>query len=86
MPRTRILLADDVPMVREVYQKALESQGWTVEVAGDGQEALEMLHKGHFDVAVLDLVMPHLRMRKFMKIFRAKPWQSMMTHVCILPS
>jgi YesN/AraC family two-component response regulator len=81
MPQARILLADDVPMVREVYQKALESQGWAVEVAGDGQEALDMLRKGHFDVTVLDLVMPHLG---GMEVLEAIRKEEVLTSVIIL--
>jgi YesN/AraC family two-component response regulator len=68
-------------MVREVYQKALESQGWAVEVAGDGQEALDLLRKGHFDVTVLDLVMPHLG---GMEVLEAIRKEEVLTSVIIL--
>jgi YesN/AraC family two-component response regulator len=81
MPQAHILLVDDEPMVREVYQKALEFQSWTVEVAGDGQEALEMLHKGHFDVTVLDLVMPHL---SGMEVLEAIRKEEIRTSVIVL--
>ncbi len=60
MPQPKILIADDEPTVLEFIRQALSSQPWVVELAKDGREALDLLSSQHFDVAVLDLEMPHL--------------------------
>ena len=57
----QILLADDHVMVRQGVRALLEQAGMAViSEASDGQEALEMAHEHHPDVAVLDITMPHL--------------------------
>tara|TARA_Y100001934_G_scaffold246101_1_gene304851 strand:- start:201 stop:557 length:357 start_codon:yes stop_codon:yes gene_type:complete len=56
----RILLADDEPAVRRLYQQMLEGNGFEVEAAIDGQEALDMVTSDSFDLMILDLNMPRL--------------------------
>lgn len=56
----RILLADDDKTTRDLVQRALESEGYTVDVAQDGSEALDSLKASTaaFDVLVTDVHMP----------------------------
>ena len=57
----RILLVDDEAMVRETLAMSLEDIGYTVLMAADGLEALDMLTAGaNVDVLVTDLSMPVL--------------------------
>ena len=58
-----ILLAEDHEGLRELVRESLQTLGYTVLVASDGQEALEMYrrHPGRIDLLVLDVVMPRLR-------------------------
>jgi two-component system, NarL family, response regulator NreC len=57
----RILLADDHVMLRQGLRTLLEQAGMAVIAeASDGQEALQLAHKEHPDVVVLDIGMPHL--------------------------
>lgn len=53
-----ILVVDDNRMNRLKLLRSLEQQGHRVDVAEDGQQALEMLRKQWFDVVLLDLIMP----------------------------
>ncbi len=55
---TRVLIADDDLVVRDVVRRYLERDGMTVSVAGDGHEALRLLGTEPVDVAVLDVMMP----------------------------
>jgi two-component system OmpR family response regulator len=55
----RILIVDDEAHIREVIQYALERDGFAVEAAADGAEALARLDDG-FDLVVLDVLMPEL--------------------------
>ncbi|MGH2995760.1 MAG: response regulator transcription factor [Gaiellaceae bacterium] len=55
-----ILVVDDERSVREALRRALELEGYEVELAADGQEALQRLDEGDFepDAVVLDVLMP----------------------------
>jgi two-component system response regulator MprA len=55
----KILVVDDERAVRESLQRALELEGYHVELAGDGEEALERLASlSPPDAAILDVLMP----------------------------
>lgn len=53
-----ILIADDDPVIRRLFEKRLQDAGYTVTVAVDGNEAARHLDSSHFDVIITDLVMP----------------------------
>jgi two-component system cell cycle response regulator len=54
----KILVVDDDEMVRIALEELLLSKGYRPVVAPGGQEALEQLEKGGFDLVVLDVIMP----------------------------
>src|SRR3954447_4054461 len=59
----KILVVDDERAVRESLRRALELEGYDVELAADGQEALDRLDEDHGDepdAVVLDVLMPRL--------------------------
>jgi len=56
--RMRILVADDETSIRFVLREALEEAGHSVHEAQTGDEALEALASGNFDLAFLDIRMP----------------------------
>ncbi len=58
--RLKILVAEDNPTNQMVIAKLLERAGHEVKVVGDGQEALDGLRNEPFDIALLDLNMPHM--------------------------
>lgn len=60
MPIKRILVADDEESIRWVLSKALVKQGFDVDLASTGQEALVLSRKHGYDLAVLDIKMPGL--------------------------
>lgn len=56
-----VLVVDDEPSVRELFVDALEEAGHRVEVAGDGEQALERLRSGAAPCVVLsDVRMPRM--------------------------
>jgi two-component system, OmpR family, response regulator MprA len=54
----RILVVDDEPSVRDALDRALRMEGYGVQLAGDGEEALDALASSPPDAVVLDLLMP----------------------------
>src|SRR4051795_10598852 len=55
-----ILVVDDEPAVRDSLDRALRLEGYKVELAVDGGEALEALAGDSPDAVVLDLMMPRV--------------------------
>jgi DNA-binding response OmpR family regulator len=55
---TRVLIADDDTVVRDVVRRYLERDGLDVSIAHDGTEAMRLLGTQSIDVAVLDVMMP----------------------------
>jgi CheY-like chemotaxis protein len=58
MSGPRILVADDDPASLDLVQSYLESKGYEVGVALDGNRALNMAGTGEFDLLLLDVHMP----------------------------
>jgi signal transduction histidine kinase len=56
----RILVVDDEMLNRTLLSVNLQESGYTVEMAEDGQQALEMLRARPFDAVLLDLIMPRM--------------------------
>jgi two-component system cell cycle sensor histidine kinase/response regulator CckA len=57
----RILIVEDEDMVRAVAERALVRQGYVVETASDGEQALKLFADGkRYDLVISDVVMPHL--------------------------
>jgi len=56
----KILIVDDDPVMRESLLTVLESEGYKVSQAADGQEGLAKAKEGRFDLIALDHVMPRL--------------------------
>jgi CheY-like chemotaxis protein len=60
MTRPRILITDDEANIRLMIRTALESEGYGIDEAANGQEALEMTQDHPYDLMLLDLNMPVL--------------------------
>jgi CheY-like chemotaxis protein len=54
----RILVVDDDEDIRLLFQEVLEEEGYEVQLAGGGAEALEKLNQWRPDLVTLDLKMP----------------------------
>jgi two-component system KDP operon response regulator KdpE len=54
----RILVVDDDPQIRRVMRTTLTGEGYEVEDARNGEEALEKLRSSRYDLMLLDMNMP----------------------------
>jgi CheY-like chemotaxis protein len=68
-----IFLVEDDPVVVKVYAAKFEREGFHVEVAKDGLEAMKMLSAVRPDVVLLDLMMPKLNGVDVLKYIRSIP-------------
>jgi two-component system response regulator MprA len=69
----RIMVVDDEPAVRESLRRALSLEGYDVELAADGAEALEAIgERSDPDVILLDVLMPRIDGLEVARRLRAK--------------
>ena len=68
-----ILVVDDVPDNIDILQMRLESQGYDVIAAADGEQALAVVHERLPDLVLLDIMMPKLDGIAAMKQLKADP-------------
>ncbi len=54
----RILLVDDDSSLCLLYKTEFEAEGWEVEIANNGFEAIEKIENNDYDLVVLDIRMP----------------------------
>jgi DNA-binding response OmpR family regulator len=71
-PGERILVADADAATRDQIAAILREENFSVTTASDGKEALELLAKSKFDLALLDVWMPRMRGLDILKALRRK--------------
>jgi CheY-like chemotaxis protein len=73
-PRARVLVVEDEADLRELLGRWLETKGYEVTEAADGEEAIELLEAGvEPDVILLDLTMPRMDGWTFLTWLRGNP-------------
>jgi two-component system sensor histidine kinase RpfC len=66
----RILVAEDNPTNQRVSQMILESGGHRPTIVNNGEEALDALERGGFELAIFDLAMPIVSGLEALKLYR----------------
>jgi DNA-binding response OmpR family regulator len=69
----KILLAEDEPVLRMLVSDTLEDEGYAIEVACDGEEALDHIKSQDYDLVILDHMMPKLTGLEVITEVRAIP-------------
>lgn len=67
-----ILVVDDEKEIAELIEIHLLSQDYNVKKANNGKEALKLLENEHFDLVLLDVMMPKMDGKETLKEIRAK--------------
>ncbi|MCI2153686.1 response regulator transcription factor [Anaerolactibacter massiliensis] len=57
---TRILIVDDEEKIRQMIRKYAEYEGFETDEAEDGLQAVEKCSMNHYDLVVMDIMMPNL--------------------------
>jgi DNA-binding response OmpR family regulator len=71
--RGRVLVVDDEPMVRDTLGQVLAEEGYVVDTAVDGNDALDRVRAAKPDAILLDLMMPGMNGRQFLQALRDDP-------------
>lgn len=81
---TSILLAEDNGTSRKIISKILEYGGHKVDLAENGEEALDKLEEGHYGLIILDMNMPLMGGLDVIRIHRATSRQRPPTPIIVL--
>lgn len=68
----KILLVEDDPFIKDIYETALEQAGYEVEMAEDGEQALQLV-KEKPDLVLLDIVLPDISGWEVLKEIKSAP-------------
>jgi len=71
MTKEAVLVVDDQASVRRLLQEVLREEGYTVYLARDGREAVEVARKARPSLVLLDLKMPGMSGVELMRELRA---------------
>jgi len=67
----KLLIVDDNPQNRDLLLRRLTGSGYQVEVAEDGASALAKINQAHYDLVLLDQVMPGMSGLDLLRLLRA---------------
>lgn len=76
MDQQRILVVEDDLFLRELYTDVLTAEGYKVEMAQDGEEALQKIKVGGYDLILLDIIMPKMDGLEVMRQVQNSPPQN----------
>ena len=68
----RVLVVDDEPMVRDVLARYLSRGGFEVELAADGQAAIDAFNRRAPDLVLLDLMLPKIEGLEVFRLIRSR--------------
>ena len=68
----RILIVDDDEMVLMALNELLKPEGYEVDSANSGKEALKKIGENHYDLLMLDIIMPGMNGFELCKMIREK--------------
>ena len=69
----RIIVVDDQPILGTIYRTKFTAEGFQVDVASDGEEALELIQRTNPDMVLLDIMLPKIDGVEVLKRLRANP-------------
>jgi DNA-binding response OmpR family regulator len=68
----RLLVVEDEARLAAALQRGLQAEGFAVDVAGDGQDGLELARHGEYDAMILDVMLPRLSGYRVVRQLRAE--------------
>lgn len=71
MAKARVLVVDDDPAIRRILSQTLELEDYSVDLASDGEQALEAVRSERPDLLILDVMMPNKDGFEVLKELRA---------------
>lgn len=60
MEKVRILIVDDEERIREMIKEYISPEGFEIDEAPDGAEALKLFKQSQYSLVILDVMMPKM--------------------------
>ena len=73
--RSYILVVDDNENNRDLLSRQLKEQGYGVDFATNGRQALEKIQRENYDLILLDIIMPKMNGYQVLKWLRDRQWR-----------
>lgn len=73
MEPKKILIIEDDQFLREFYQELLQTEGYAIDLASDGEIATQKLMQGGYDLIMLDIMLPKKDGLQVLKDYNASP-------------
>jgi len=70
--RKRLLVVDDDILIVDLFRMALEDEGYIVETAFTGEQALKAMKSAKFDLVILDIFLPDVKGDRVVERIREK--------------
>ena len=72
----RLLLIEDDQFLREFYQELLQSEGYSVDVAADGEVGSQKVQAGGYNLILLDIMLPKKDGLQILRDLKVQPAKS----------
>lgn len=69
----KILVVDDERDALEIVRATLQTKGYEIDLAHDGEEGLDKIQRGKPDLVILDLMMPKISGLEICKLLKKDP-------------
>lgn len=73
MRSATVLIAEEEQYLRDLYAEVLRGEGYEVTTVSDGLEALQKMVQGHWDIVLLDAMLPNINGFDVVKKLREHP-------------
>ncbi|MEH7570589.1 response regulator transcription factor, partial [Cytobacillus firmus] len=60
MSLSKILVAEDDKEISHLIQRTLQNEGYDTQLVNDGKEALDCINSFHYDLIILDIMLPQM--------------------------
>ncbi len=71
-PKASVLIVDDEKFLRQILMRIVQREGYTVDEASDGKDALEKLKKTKYDFVISDIRMPNMDGMELLSAIKTK--------------
>ncbi len=73
MDKKRILLVEDDQYTRELYEEVIKGEGYALDSATNGEEGLEKIKNGGYNLILLDVMMPKMSGLEVLRAVKNNP-------------
>ena len=70
MAKKCLLFIEDYPVIQQMYVEVLKKEGFDVTISPDGENALELAVNHHYDIVIVDMLLPKMSGMEFLEKFK----------------